>query len=69
MLDASVPLQQIREIPEVYSLIFGNEAAGLPESFKNVGNPVRIMHAGNVDSLNLPVAAAIGIYTFAGGKY
>ena len=52
-----------------FSLIFGNEAAGLPESFKNVGNPVRIMHSGNVDSLNLPVAAAIGIYTFAGGKY
>ena len=52
-----------------FSLIFGNEAAGLPESFKNVGRPVRIMHSGDVDSLNLPVAVAIGIYTFAGGKY
>ena len=51
------------------TLILGNEAAGLPESFLNVGQPVRIMHADTVDSLNLPVAAAIGVYRLRKDKY
>jgi TrmH family RNA methyltransferase len=42
MLDASVPLQQIREIPEIYSLIFGNEGSGLPAEFAAAGQAVRI---------------------------
>ena len=51
------------------TLILGNEAAGLPESFAKVGRPVRIMHADTVDSLNLPVAAAIGIYRLRKNSY
>jgi len=51
------------------TLILGNEAAGLPESFLGVGKPVRIMHADTVDSLNLPVAAAIGIYRLRKNNY
>jgi TrmH family RNA methyltransferase len=47
-----------------YALIFGNEAAGLDDSFADVGNAVRIPHSGNVDSLNLAVAAGIGLYMF-----
>ena len=64
MLDASVPLQQIREIPEIYSLIFGNEGSGLPAEFAAAGQAVRIESHDQVDSLNLAVAAGIGIYYF-----
>ena len=64
MLDASVPLQQIREIPEIYSLIFGNEGSGLPAEFAAAGQAVRIESNDQVDSLNLAVAAGIGIYYF-----
>ena len=64
MLDASVPLGEIREIPEVYSLIFGNEGSGLPPEFAGMGQSVRIESNDKVDSLNLGIAAAIGIYMF-----
>ena len=64
MLDASVPLGEIREIPQVYSLIFGNEGSGLPPEFAAMGRAVRIESNDKVDSLNLGIAAAIGIYRF-----
>ena len=64
MLDASFPLQQVREIPEIYSLIFGNEGSGLPAEFAAAGQAVRIESNDQVDSLNLAVAAGIGIYYF-----
>ena len=64
MLDASVPLGEITDIPEVYSLVFGNEGSGLPPEFASMGRPVRIESNDRVDSLNLSIAAAIGIYTF-----
>lgn len=47
-----------------YSLVMGNEAEGLPEAFAALGQPVRIPHNGEIDSLNLSVAAAIGMYAF-----
>ena len=47
-----------------FSLIFGNEASGLPAEFLSVGSPVRIVHTDAVDSLNLPMAVGIGLYTF-----
>ena len=65
MLDASVPLQEIREIPKAYSLVFGNEGSGLPAEFATVGQAVRIESNEKVDSLNLAAAAAIGIYHFS----
>ena len=64
MLDASIPLRQVKDVPEVYSLIFGNEGSGLPPEFAGMGRPVRIESNDKVDSLNLGIAAAIGIYTF-----
>ena len=64
MLDASIPLGRVKDIPEVYSLIFGNEGSGLPPEFASMGQPVRIESNDKVDSLNLGIAAAIGIYTF-----
>ena len=64
MLDASIPLRQVKDVPEVYSLVFGNEGSGLPSEFADLGQPVRIESNDKVDSLNLGIAAAIGIYTF-----
>ena len=64
MLGASVPLGEITDIPEVYSLIFGNEGSGLPPEFAGMGQSVRIESNDKVDSLNLGIAAAIGIYMF-----
>ena len=64
MLDASVPLGKIRDIPDVFSLVFGNEGSGLPAEFASMGQAVRIESNDKVDSLNLGVAAAIGIYEF-----
>ena len=68
MLDASVPLGEIREIPPVYTLVFGNEGSGLPHEFASLGQAVRIESNDKVDSLNLGIAAAIGIYRFTRGQ-
>jgi len=64
MLDASVPLGTVTEIPEVYSLVFGNEGSGLPAEFAGYGQAIRIESNDQVDSLNLAIAAGIGIYHF-----
>ena len=65
MLDASVPLREaVKENPLVWTLVFGNEGRGLPKEFASMGQAVRIESNDKVDSLNLAVAAAIGIYHF-----
>ena len=66
MLDASVPLAEALEAPvsRRRTLIFGNEGRGLPPEFARVGRPVRIPSNEKVDSLNLAIAAGIGIYAF-----
>lgn len=61
MLDGSTLLQKT-DIAGPFSLIFGNEATGLPASFREKGQPVRIEHTHNIDSLNLPTAVGIAIY-------
>ncbi len=68
MLSASLPMEEVLEgdVPYPYALIFGNEGSGLPDSFASVGRSVRIPSSDRVDSLNLSVAAAIGIYAFSG---
>ena len=64
MLDASIPLTEALEQPvrSRRTLIFGNEGHGLPPFFASVGQPVRIPSNEKVDSLNLAIAAGIGIY-------
>ena len=47
-----------------YSLIFGNEASGLDDSYLKIGKSVVISHAHSIDSLNLSLAVGIGIYEF-----
>lgn len=66
MLDASLPLGEVlrEKRPPDWTLIFGNEGRGLPAAFSALGQAVRIESNDRVDSLNLAVAAAIGIYGF-----
>lgn len=61
MLDGSTLLQETA-INEPFSIIFGNEATGLPSDFQQIGQPIRIEHTNNIDSLNLPIAASIALY-------
>ena len=50
-----------------FTLVFGNEAAGLPKDLEDFGNGVIIPHSDKIDSLNLAVAAGIGLYAFSAG--
>lgn len=61
MLNAETSLHNLKP-EEVFSLVFGNEAKGLPEEFASIGTPVVIPHLKGIDSLNLPVAAGIAMY-------
>lgn len=61
MLDAKKSLHEIR--PQgTFSLLFGNEATGLPDRFAQIGTSVIIPHSNRIDSLNLPIAASIAMY-------
>lgn len=66
MLEGSSPLSgaltQMDQAP--LSLVFGNEGSGLPPEFAALGTPVRIEQGEAIDSLNLAVAAGIGMYAF-----
>ena len=66
MLDSSRSLPEVLsgDLPERWSLIFGNEGSGLPKEFAGMGQAVRIPSNEKIDSLNLSIAAAIGIYGF-----
>lgn len=46
------------------TLAFGNEASGLPPELEDFGSGVFIEQEDAVDSLNLSVAAGIGLYSF-----
>lgn len=54
--------------PELYSLVFGNEASGLPDEFLDYGTSIIIPQSELVDSLNLTIAAGIGMYMFTSAK-
>lgn len=65
MLDGARTLKEVRaENDQVFSLVFGNEATGLDESFSKVGESVFIKHTDRIDSLNLTIAAGIAMYHF-----
>lgn len=63
MLQTENKLREIKK-EKPYSLIFGNEATGLNESFLNEGCPIRIEQSSDIDSLNLDNAVSIGVYSF-----
>ncbi len=68
MLRRSKPLDKT-VFNKPYSLIFGNEATGLPDDFADFTNPVKIMHTDNIDSLNLPIAASIAMFAATKGEF
>lgn len=70
MLDGSRSLPDVlaEDIPANWTLVFGNEGSGLPPEFAQMGQPVRIPSNEKIDSLNLSIAAAIGIYGFTQKK-
>jgi len=65
MLTGAVPLHEaVKKVSEPFSLVFGNEASGLPDVFASYGISTLIPHSGKIDSLNLAIAAGIGMYAF-----
>ena len=50
--------------PKLFSLVFGNEATGLADSFLEKGTSVIIPQSKEVDSLNITIAAGVGMYLF-----
>ena len=65
MLTGAVPLDKaVARVTGPFSLIFGNEASGLPDEFAQLGVSTLIPHSGKIDSLNLAIAAGIGMYAF-----
>lgn len=67
MLGAERRLDEIRRDSR-FSLIFGNESSGLDEKYMNIGTPVVIPHSNEIDSLSLPVAVAVGLYSVGKGN-
>ena len=66
MLKGSDTLNEVTgKVQRPLSLVFGNEARGLPDAFAEYGIPVRIPHSNRIDSLNLAIAAGIGMYALA----
>lgn len=65
MLNGEKPLTiQDCPKPELFSLVFGNEATGLDDSYLEVGTSIIIPQSKEVDSLNLTIAVGIGTYMF-----
>jgi RNA methyltransferase, TrmH family len=65
MLDGSCTLSAAVKSTKIpFALVFGNEGSGLDPSFAKLGQAVRIPHSNKIDSLNLSVAAAIGMHAF-----
>lgn len=65
MLTGAVPLQSyIPSQDRNFALVFGNEATGLPEEFAGFGQSILIENSDEVDSLNLSIAVACGLYEF-----
>ena len=54
-----------RDSGRAYTLVFGNEAVGLPAEFHGYGMSVVIPHSPDIDSLNLPVAFGIAAHAFS----
>jgi len=64
LLQAKTSLTNVVVPKKNYSLVFGNEASGLPREFLNIGTPLIIKHSNKIDSLNLPIALSIALYEF-----
>ncbi len=61
MTNGKLPLDKAIFQPP-FSLVFGNESAGLPQGYLSLGTSVTIPHTNRIDSLNLPTAVGIALY-------
>ncbi len=64
MTDGRSPLASTR-FTAPCSLVFGNESSGLAASFHEEGTSVSIPQTADVDSLSLPTAVAVALYSAA----
>lgn len=64
MLKATNTLQSLENKKTPHTLIFGNEATGLPDSFLEVGTPLIIKQSDKIDSFNLSMSVTIACYEF-----
>lgn len=53
--------------PALFSLVFGNEATGLDDSYLSAGTSIIIPQSPEVDSLNLTIAVGVGTFLFTRG--
>lgn len=68
MLDGAKTLNEVATAAKPpFSLVFGNEASGLPAHFATLGQSVFIPQSSEIDSLNLAVAVSVGSYVFMHG--
>lgn len=65
MLKGQTYLQNIESKKHPHTLIFGNEATGLNDSYLNLGTPIKIQHSDKIDSLNLSMSVGIALYEFS----
>jgi TrmH family RNA methyltransferase len=65
MLKGKTYLQNTTQKKTPHTLIFGNEATGLNDSYLNIGTPIKINHSANIDSLNLSMSVGIALYEFS----
>lgn len=53
-----------KKIKYPFSIVMGNEGAGLPQYFEKFGEKTFIPQSNEIDSFNLPIATSIGLYEF-----
>jgi RNA methyltransferase, TrmH family len=61
MLNGANNMEEVK-YKEPYSLVFGNESTGLPDTYAKYGEGVYIEHGKGIDSLNLSIAVGIALY-------
>ncbi len=65
MLTGATELDEIVTVPDKHTLVFGNEATGLPDVYSGYGETVFIRHSAAIDSLNLAIAFGIAANSFS----
>ncbi len=64
-LDGKQFLQQTKvDNTKPFTLVFGNEATGLPDKVANMGTKVKIKQSSDIDSFNLAISVAMAEYHF-----
>lgn len=63
-LNGNQNLQEINNKKTPFSLVFGNESSGLPEEITNQGTKIKIKQSDSIDSFNLAISVAMGLYEF-----